>query len=101
MKFRDPSRELIEGETRRLEFDMAAEVGANTISGTPTVACSGLTFASTSVSGTDVTTFVSGGQAGKNYIVEISAELSSNETVVGAVELQWKAPGYDFRSGRK
>jgi hypothetical protein len=101
MKFRDPSRELIVGETRRLEFDMAAEVGANSISGTPTVECTGLTFTNVAASGTDVIAFVSGGEANKNYIVEITATLSSNETVVGAVELQWKAPGYDFRAGRR
>lgn len=101
MKFRDPSRELIVGETRRLEFDMAAEVGANTIDGTPTVTCSGLTFANTAASGTVVITFVSGGEAGKNYIVTVSADLTSDETVVGAVELQWKEPGYDFRAGRR
>lgn len=89
---------MIEGETNRCIFKLAPAVGANTISGTPTVENGDLTFASTSASGSDITTFVSGGEAGKDYIVTITAELSSGETKVASVLLEWKAPGYDSRS---
>jgi hypothetical protein len=98
MRLRPDSAEMIEGETNRLVFNLAPLVGANTFSSTPTVTCSDLTFSGTAASGTTVSTFVSGGQAGKDYIVKISAILSSGETKVGAIRLEWKAPGYDSRT---
>lgn len=89
---------MIEGETNRLMFNLAPAVGANTITGTPTLECSGLTFTNTSVSGTTVTSFVSGGSADTDYIVTITAVLSSGETKVAAVTLEWKKPGFDNRA---
>jgi hypothetical protein len=91
---------MIEGETNRIVFDLGPAVMANTISGTPTIEATGLTFSAPSVSGTTVTTLVSGGSAGKDYVAEITAVLSSGETKVAALLLEWKAPGYDFRAGR-
>lgn len=89
---------MIEGETNRLVFNLTPAVGANTFSSTPTVECDGLTFTGTTASGSNVTTFVSGGEAGKDYTVTITAILSSGETKVAAVLLEWKAPGYDSRA---
>jgi hypothetical protein len=98
MRLRPTSAEMIEGETNRMVFNLAPAVGANTISGTPTVTCDGLTFASTAASGTTVSTLVSGGSADKDYIVKVTASLSSGETKVGAIRLKFKAPGYDDRT---
>lgn len=90
---------MIEGETNRVVFNLAPAVGANTITGTPTLTCDeGLTFAGTSVSGTNVSAFVSGGQADTDYIVKIATVLSSGETKVGAIKLEWKKPGYEGRT---
>jgi hypothetical protein len=89
---------MIEGETNRCVFSLAPVVGANTITGTPTIECDGLTFSGTSVTGTTVSTKVSGGSANTDYIVKITAALSSGETKVGAIRLEWKAAGYDSRS---
>lgn len=89
---------MVEGETNRVVFNLAPAVGANTISGTPVVASDGLTFSGTAVSGTSVTSFVSGGAADTDYIVSITATLSSGETKVGAVTLKWKKPGFDDRT---
>lgn len=89
---------MIEGEVNRLVFNLAPVVGANTISGTPTITATGLTFTGTAVSGTNVTTFVSGGSADSDYIVTLTAALSSGETKVASVKLEWKKPGYDDRT---
>lgn len=98
MRLRPQSAEMIEGETNRLVFNLAPVAGANTVTGTPTVECDGLTFAGTSVSGTTVSTFVSGGSGDTDYNVKITTVLSSGETKVGAITLEWKKPGYDSRS---
>lgn len=92
---------MIEGETNKLVFKLDAAAGPNTIDGTPTIEADGLTFTTPSISGTSVTTFVSGGEAGRNYVATITADLTSGETKVGAIELEWKAPGYDFRGGHR
>lgn len=98
MRLRPDIAEMTEGETNRLVFQLGPVVGANSISGTPTVECSGLTFTGTTATGSTVSTFVSGGQADRDYIVSITATLSSGETKVGAIRLEWKAAGYDARS---
>ena len=98
MRLRPPSAEMIEGETNRLIFNLAPAVGGNTITGTPTIECDDLTFTTPSVSGTNVTTFVSGGEAGRDYIVTITTVLSSGETKVAAITLEWKEPGFDSRA---
>lgn len=89
---------MIEGETNRVIFNLAPAVGANTITGTPTVEADGLTFSGISVSGTNVTAFVSGGSADTDYIVTLTAVLSSGETKVAAITLEWKKPGFDNRA---
>lgn len=98
MRLRPDTAEMIEGETNRLVFNLSPLVGANTFDSTPTVESSGLTFTGTAATGTSVTTFVSGGSAGRDYIVKITAPLSSGETKVGAIKLEWKAAGYDGRT---
>lgn len=99
MRLRPNSAEMIEGETNRLVFNLAPAVGANTLTGTPTITCDeGLSFSGTAVSGTNVTTFVSGGLGDTDYIVKVSAVLSSGETKVGAIKLEWKKPGYEGRT---
>jgi hypothetical protein len=97
MRFRDPVREMTEGETNRVVFNLAPVAGSNTISGTPTLSADGLTFTGTSISGTTLTSKVSGGAAGTDYLVTVTAALSSGETKVGTVKLEWKRPGYDDR----
>ena len=99
MRFRPNSAEIIEGSTERLVFNLTPVVGANTVTGTPTLECSGLTFASTSIAGKTVTTKVSGGSANRDYIVKVTALLSSGETKVGAIRLEFKEAGYDCRAG--
>lgn len=89
---------MTEGETNRLIFNLAPIVGANSVSGTPTLESDGLTFTGTSVTGTTLTTKVSGGSGDRDYIVTITAVLSSGETKVGAVTLEWKKPGFDNRA---
>lgn len=89
---------MIEGETNRLVFNLAPAVGSNSINGTPTIECSDLTFSGTAVSGTNVTTFVSGGAADRDYIVTLTTALSSGETKVASILLEWKKPGFDSRT---
>ncbi len=91
---------MIEGETNKLLVKLAPAVGGNTIESV-TWACDGLTFTNEAISGMNATAFVSGGSPASNYTVSITAILSSGETKVAALELEWKAPGYDFRSGRR
>jgi hypothetical protein len=99
VRFRNTSYEMTEGETNRFTIDFRPVAGANSLTDL-SVAADGLTFASVGYTGLDGSGFVSGGQAGRDYIVTIAAELSSGETKVGAVIFEWKAPGYDFRQGR-
>lgn len=91
---------MIEGETNHCIFNLAPLLGTGTIVGTPTISSdpSGLTFASISVVDKTVTALVSGGAAGKDYIVKVTAVLSTGETKIKTVTLEWKAPGYDGRS---
>ncbi len=89
---------MIEGETNRVIFNLAPAVGANTISGTPTVVSDGLTFSSVSASGSNVSAFVSGGSADTDYIVTLTAVLSSGETKVASIKLEWKKPGFEGRT---
>lgn len=99
MRFRNTNYEMIEGETNRFTIDFAPVAGANSLTDL-SVAADGLSFASVGYTGLDGSGFVSGGQAGRDYIVTVTAALSSGETKVGAVVFEWKAPGYDFRAGR-
>ncbi len=98
MRLRPNSAEMIEGEVNRCIFNLAPAVGANTITGTPTIESDGLTFSGVSASGSNVTAFVSGGSADTNYIVTLTAVLSSGETKVAAVTLEWKRPGFESRA---
>jgi hypothetical protein len=93
--------ELIEGATRLLTFDLSPAIRGGSITGTPTIEAPGLTFTTPSVSGTTVTTLVSGGTAGKDDIAKITVSFNSGETDVAALLIEWKAPGYDFRAGRR
>jgi hypothetical protein len=99
MRFRPDSFEMIEGETNKLQFNLGPAAGISSVSGTPVVSATGLTFASTAISGNTVTTFVSGGTAGRDYLAKVVATLSSGETKIGTVRLEWKEPGYDCRAG--
>lgn len=99
MRLRPERFEMIEGETNKVSLDLAPLAGPNSLQSL-SLDASGLTFANTSTSGNSGTTYVSGGDAGSDYIVTITAALSSGETKVGAVVFEWKAPGYDFRTGR-
>lgn len=99
MRFRPDSAEMVEGETAKLQFILANAVGSSSVSGTPTVVNSDLAFASASLSGTTLTTLVSGGVAGVNNIVEVTLVTALGETKIGTVTLEWKAPGFEFRAG--
>jgi hypothetical protein len=101
MRFRPASAELVEGSTAKLQFKLAIPVGSSSISGTPTVACSDLTFASTALSGTNLTTIVSGGDAGQNNVLTITMVTSAGETMLGTVELEWKEAGEDSNAGSR
>ena len=100
MRLRPETAEMVEGETNKLVFNLAPAVGANTFQSTPTVTSDELTFAGTAASGSSVTTFVSGGVADRDYVVTVTAPLSSGETKVAAITLKWKRPGYIDRTGR-
>jgi hypothetical protein len=101
MRYNPRSAEMIEGETNKAIFNLAPALGPNTIQGTPTLtACPGdLIFTDTSVDGALVTTFISGGIANRDYDVVLTANVSSGETKVGAIRLEWKKPGFDDRTG--
>lgn len=99
MRFRNTNYEMTEGETNRFTIDFIPVAGANSLTDL-SVEASGLTFTNVGYTGLTGSGFVSGGIAGRDYIVTVTAELSSGETKVGAVVFEWKAPGYDFRTGR-
>lgn len=100
MRFRPGSAELDEGSVSNLTFKLANAVGTGSISGTPTVTTDrDLTFTAPSLSGTTLTTTVSGGLAGNNYIVTVTMVTAAGETMLGTIELEWKLPGYEFRAG--
>jgi hypothetical protein len=89
---RPHSAEMVEGETNKVEYDWKPIAGANTLTSVDWE-CSGLTFATEAISGLVSSAFVSGGTAGIDYIVKLTAVLSSGETKVRAILLEWKAPG--------
>lgn len=99
MRFRPASAELDEGSISQLQFKLANAIGSGSISGTPTIESTGLTFAGTSLSGTTLITTVSGGLAERDYVLAITAVTTAGETKIGTVELEWKQPGYEFRAG--
>lgn len=86
------------GETNRLEIRLGPVAGANSIEAV-TFSNSGLSFTTDGIDGTIASVFVSGGDAGKDYVVTVTATLSSNETKVGAILLEWKSPGYGNLTG--
>lgn len=98
MRFRKDRHEMVEGEVNKVELDLRPIAGANNVTSV-TYSNSALTFEDEAISGTDASMFVSGGTAGRDYIVTVTAELSSGETKVGAFLLKWKAPGYDDIAG--
>lgn len=98
MRYRKERYEMTEGETNLLEIDLAPTIGANTLSAFD-ITASGLTFTTPDVDDRTVTTKVSGGSAGTNYIATTTATLADGQTKVGAIILEWKAPGYEFRAG--
>jgi hypothetical protein len=99
MRFNPSNAEMTEGETNLCTFKLAPAVGANSFTSTPTLECTGLTFGTVTASGNQFRVLVSGGEADRDYIVKVTAPLSSGETKVGAIRLEWKAAGYDARSG--
>lgn len=100
MRFRPATAELDEGSIATLTFKLANAIGSGTISGTPTVAADqDLSFTTPSLSGTTLTTKVSGGLADHNNIITVTMVTAAGETMLGTVGLEWKQPGYEFRAG--
>lgn len=100
MRFRPGTAELDEGSVSTLTFKLANAVGSGSISGTPTITSdSGLSFTTPSLSGTTLTTKVSGGIADRNYVTTVTMVTTAGETMLGSTVLQWKQPGYEFRAG--
>lgn len=99
-RLRFDNHELVYGETRKLEFDLSPEVGANSIESV-TYSGEGLTFASPNVSGTDATVFVSGGEINREYDCSATCVLSSGETIVYGFTLEWKHPNRQSRRGSR
>ena len=80
-----PTLEL--NEKRNFQFKLSGAVGANTISGTPTVTTDGsLTVGTVSTSGTTVTVPITADDTG-TFMLKVSANLSSAETIVGVVRV--------------
>jgi hypothetical protein len=79
-----PCMEL--NEKRNFQFKLSGAVGANSITGTPTVTETngGLTVGTVSTSGTTVTVPVTAAQAGA-YVLKVQATLSSAEIIVGVL----------------
>lgn len=101
LRFRPDSAELIEGATAKLQFKLANAVRSSSVSGTPTVVCTDLTFASTTLSGTTLTTLVSGGSANRNYVIEVTMVTTAGETMKGSIEMEWKDFGFEERAGHR
>lgn len=80
-----PEMEL--GEIRRFSFNLAGAVGANSISGTPTITASNLTFGACSVSGTTVTVTCTASSVGTHNAL-LTATLSSSETIKGHLRIK-------------
>ena len=95
---RPDNAEMIEGETKGFTFNLTPMAGASSITGTPTITCDGLTISGTAISGKTVTTTVSGGTGDRDYILTLSAVLSSGETRIGAVKLECKTAGHSDRA---
>ena len=91
-----PCMEL--NEKRNFQFKLSGAVGANTISGTPTVANdTGLTIGTVSTSGTQVTVPITAATTG-THMVKVTATLSSAEIIVGVVRV--KVTDSTIQSGR-
>lgn len=97
MRFRPDRFEMIEGETNRLEINLGPVSSGSSVSSLG-LESSGLTFTTPSISGKTATSLVSGGAADTDYIVTITTALSSGETKVGAITLEWKRPGFEGRT---
>ena len=72
------------GEIRRVNVTVAGAAGINTISGTPTATCDGLTIGTVSSSGLVISFNVTADKVG-TYPILVSCDLSSNETIKGMV----------------
>ncbi len=98
MRYRRDRYEMTEGETNLLEIDLAPTIGSTTLDAFD-ITASGLTFTTPDLDDRSVTTKVSGGTANTNYIATTTATLSDGQVKVGSVILEWKAPGYEYRTG--
>lgn len=80
-----PEMEL--GEIRRFQFNLSGAIGANSITGTPTITAPNLTFGAPSVSGAAVSVTCTAGATGV-HIAKLTATLSSAETIVGTLRVK-------------
>lgn len=88
MQFRPNDAPCMEkGEKRNFQFKLAGVVGANTITGTPTVTAPGLTVGTVAASGTTVTAPITAPATGR-YTVKLVATLSSAEEIVGVIRVR-------------
>lgn len=98
-RLRYDRHEMVEGETNKLELDLAPAAGANSITSV-TWAGDGLTFADQAESGTDATVFVSGGTADTEVVCTATVVIASGETKVYGFVIEWKKPNKQWRRGR-
>ncbi len=75
------------GEKRNFVFKLSGAVGANSITGTPTVECDNLTVGTVSTSGTSVTVPITAPNTG-THMLKVTATLSSAEIIVGVVRVK-------------
>lgn len=80
-----PEMEL--GEIRRLTFNLSGAIGANSISGTPTITAPNLTFGACTVSGSSVSVTCTASNVGTHSAL-LTATLSSSETIKGHVRIK-------------
>lgn len=97
MRYRAERYEMTAGERNKLLIDLAPLAADNAVNDYA-ITADGLTFDTPTITGKNVTTFVSGGEAGRNYIATTTT-LSNTEVKVGSIILEWKAPGYESRAG--
>lgn len=72
------------GEVRRFQVKIDGAAGANSITGTPTATCDGLTIGTASATGLTISFTVTASATGTHAIM-VEADLSSDETVRGFI----------------
>lgn len=80
-----PPMEL--GEIRRFQVNVSGVAGINTIVGTPTATCDGLTIGSVSAIGLTISFPVTADKTGTHNLM-VEADLSSDETVRGKIRVK-------------